>query len=277
MKLEYHYHHTFALVAESLVRNGEDRDAAFVFAHDVAIADQTIDELTPTNIKLSTLTDQLVYCGLPVITQIDTRSAMRLMVGDSWWPIMQQVHFWHFLPWTANATGTTWKVHLLNVRHSQASAFAMGIWLHNYQDTQGPHYGYVGYPSRGNHLLALRKGRNWPIYRRMWMHIWGIDPGECWGHMLDPNADTINRCRKSAIEISKHIARSICEKPDGTPFLLESIEHLYRAGDDKHLAQLSNDLIIALFDRDIPPYELPTNHNMQVLRATLIDALRRAF
>ena len=209
MNRVYHYDLTAAVVAEALVARGVEREESARIAILVARSDAMVDHSRPDHYPIS-LADK--YGRVPVITQVYPGWATRIVMGGGAWPIMAACHKWHF------DKGNGWRVVELALAYEpdlmvRQNWLALGAHLHTAQDTDGPHAPYTGYPSEVNYYATPSERLDW------YEAAIRIRKGWTWGHMLDPEADKIERCRGGAT----YSARRLFALVSGKPFLTGSV------------------------------------------------------
>jgi len=188
MNRAFHYDLTAAVVAEALKARGVERNEAGRIAILVARSNAMVDHSRPDHYPIK-MADELG--AVPVITQVYPGWATRIVMGGGAWPIMAACHKWHF------DKGNGWRVVELALAYEpglmvRQNWLALGAHLHTAQDTDGPHHAYTGYPSEVNY-------HHTPPARLDWYEAAiRVRKGWTWGHMLDPEADNIERCRDAA-------------------------------------------------------------------------------
>jgi hypothetical protein len=251
----YHYHTTAAVVAEALVARGIDKKEATRIAVLVARSNAMVDYATPKNYPIS-MADKIGM--VPVITQAYPKWSARVILGGGTWPVMERCHRWHHDP----ANG--WPVvrrefdiedlrfHDLDSDNLRAAltrcTMGVGAHLHTAQDTDGPHRDYVGYPSSLNYERTQALGKlNW--YEKI------LPKRAVWSHMLDKEADNIERCREGAYISALRLYELVSGK-QGDICGKEAISVLVvlKATNDKGLAGLSSGIFRELTAEFLPPF-----------------------
>ena len=212
MNIQYHYHATAMIIMEALLLNDEflakwGTDAPVVAAHialRIARCNQMVDSFTPSVTYNALITNDI----LPLATQVNPKdpvTAMMLVSGDHFYPLMARGHQWHFDP-TNGWDFILYYVDQFDILtmpiHCQMT---FAVHLHTAQDCgpkkDGPHAKYVGWPRQANLDLAranrVERRSNLPVYARIADRIKQGD--EMWGHAADPDADCIQNCREGAV------------------------------------------------------------------------------
>jgi hypothetical protein len=200
---EFHYCATAALLLEAQLAARVDQQKAAAAALLAARADAMVDWLTPEHVA----SDRALRYTMATQVRPGAPGTVAIAATDGIWPIMQRVHRFHFPrdpmfpPWP----GSTDARDLVNY----------GARLHTYQDAGEPgcpHRGYTGFPEVANYERTRKLGRvsGWERFA-----TWALGKRDrTWGHMLDPDADNITRCREGAIATSLAVYRDVSGRKD---------------------------------------------------------------
>jgi len=253
---EFHYAHTAALCAEALVASGKHplADCAGI-AEKIAWWDAFRDWLTPKHCRPG-----------DYATQIRPREAAALLAIGGHWPIMRQVHCLHF----------SYEKGRIEDFVPITYADDFGLTLHAYQDAgeEGcPHWGYTGYPCRANWERSAELGRiDW--WECLAARLRPSFRDRTWGHMLDPEADNIERCRAGALATSVRVWEMLSGRPvqwmlddkpgrgtvphydrGGEMVRIESLISVQEARNDRDLEARSKRIYLAVTLKELPAFD----------------------
>jgi len=231
-----HYELPAAMMAEIFVWLGLSKEDAAQRAILIATADQMVDWATPKNRPIS----EADKTGVPPpTTQVYPSWAARLMFGGGSWPSMERCHKWHFNP--ENGWPKIREIQALDTGFKPNVLIVFGMHLHTATDTDGPHAFYTGFPSKKNYAQTAKLGQlSW--YEKV------LPVRNAWGHMLDPEADQIQRCRDMALKTFQRL------KPPGMPQMQTTIA-IIAALDDKDLAVRCRRIFKDVTGVDLPTYK----------------------
>jgi len=227
----FHYHSTAAIVAEALIARGVDKAHSAITAILVARSNAMVDHWTQKHATED--------CPATQIDPEDPAVAAMIASGHMY-PLFERCHGWHFdhrNGWGCMPSQMEIE-NVLSGKHPTMNDFLWmqyGVHLHTAQDTDSPHAGYSGFPSKANYALARKRLRERGERLPFWAHLFG--KGIAVGHMHDKDADKIANCRdgavKSAVRLYELVSGFI-PNPDACHYW--SIYAIQQAADDHDLA-----------------------------------------